>query len=209
LRPLELAEAFCIANEFSDDVSDRIPLEVALSRALDETEKRNFICFGAGQERWGIAQVSFDNSQWVKEIAPFFARAVAILSLPGRTPGCIKESKLIREFPGLCNRTVFVIPPMACFLPRSGEKTLDAQAYFRDVKREHEKLGIFLPDAEENVGVFVTLDPSTGRVRKRLEWQTVQVRTTLSMTGEVLSEEIAPSLTKDRIIAAVCLPNQT
>ena len=203
LRPLKLAETIRFRSLFEK----RLPLisfEEALSRAVDKLPQRYAFCVGDGDERWGVAQVSFENELWTKRIVPLFKNVSAIISMPGETNGCLNESHLIRSTNELCNRTIFVIPPLNCYNPRIWKTKLDIKDYYNQViKRHKQEVGLHFPDAQMDVGVFLVMDPHTGKPVKQLEWQQLSVK---NFDGNKFQGiETTPVLTAERIKAAIAM----
>ena len=208
LRPLKLAGAIQFKNMFDESI-DLINFEEALSCALDKPGRRYACCVGDGDERWGLAQVVFENELWMKDVVPLFKNASAIISMPGATDGCLNESYLIRNTVELCKRTIFVIPPLSCYRPPRWKEKLDIRDYYNQVVRRHaQEVGLYFPDAQMNAGVFLVMDPHTGQAVNRLEWQEYKfIKKHLSFNGVVKSQsvETAPVLDATRIKAAIAM----
>jgi hypothetical protein len=208
LRPLGLSGTIQFKNLFDNNPNGLISFEEALSRALDKPGRRYAFCVGDGDERWGVAQVVFENKFWIERIVPLFKNASAIISMPGATDGCLNESYLIRTTIELCKRTIFVIPPLICYRPEKLKKEFDIGAYYNQVVRRHaQEVGLYFPDARMDAGVFLVMDPQTGRPVKQLEWQQLRVEKSNVYYGTVLSQrvETTPVLTAARIAAAVAM----
>ena len=199
LRPLELAGTFrfkyVLGSQY--DFEQYISFEEALSYALDKPGARYAFCVGDGQEQLGLARIHFEDAQWMQQVVPLFKSALAIISMPGRTPGCLNESYLIYNTPELIQKTVFVIPPLDCYNPTSLKSKLDIERYYDDVIVEHaRRIGLHFPKAQNSMGLFVVMDPATGRVRQQVEWQ-------LLRTKRGLLRWVEPVLSRERITAAI------
>ena len=207
LRPLKLAGTIQFRNTFDDDPS-LISFEEGLSRALDKPGRRYAFCVGDGEERWGVAQVAFENKFWIERVVPLFKNASAIISMPGATDGCLNESYLIHKTIELCQRTIFVIPPLSCYKPQRWKEKLDIRDYYNQVIRRHaEEVSLHFPDAQMDAGVFLVMDPHTGQPIKQLEWQQDRVVRSHKIYGLTLSQnvETTPVLTAGRIAAAIAM----
>ena len=207
LRPFELADAIRFPNIFDESGGGDISFEEALSRTLDKPGERLAFCVGDGRESWGVARVVFDNERWMRDIVPLFRRAAVIVSLPGRTSGCLNESYLIRTTPELCRKTVFVLPPLSCYRPPAGKERVDIAAFFRDVVARHREVaGLHLPTARADEGLFVTIDPVSGHVREQMSWQELRVHRRHRAASGALSSsavDVSPVLGPQRIAAAI------
>ncbi len=208
LRPLKLAGTIQFRNMFDEDPNVLISFEEGLSRALDKPDRRYAFCVGDGEERWGVAKVVFENNFWIERVVPLFKNASAIISMPGATDGCLNESYLIRKTIELCQRTIFVIPPLNCYKPQRWKEKLDIRDYYNQVIRRHaEEVGLHFPDAQMDAGVFLVMDPHTGQPIKQLEWQQDRVVTSHKILGWTLSQsvETTPVLSAGRIAAAIAM----
>jgi hypothetical protein len=206
LRPLALGESFRFANVSDGRTNERILFEEVLSRALDQAGQRSTVCVGDGGERWGAAVIDFEDD-WIKKIVPLFKRARAIISIPGYTAACLKESYLIRHTPELLRKTVFVVPPLACFQPPLLRASIDCGIVdfaARVSRAHHEKIGLRLPSAAEQDGVFATFDDS-GQIKSSMPWQKLRRRHThrSSFGGSSVRESSEPYLSPERLIAAI------
>ena len=209
LRPFELADSIGFSNQFDGKPKSLISFEEALSRSIDAGGKRTVFCVGDGKERWGVANITFDDNLWMHEIVKFFKASVAIISMPGRSDGCINESTLIRNVPELLRKTVFVIPPLSCYTKDTRKSAVDMKSYFTDVRSKHKTIGLEIPEARSDSGLFFTLSGATGRVERQLEWQRVVFKEVhKSFWGSTRQESITsvvPTLTANRIRAALQL----
>jgi hypothetical protein len=207
LRPLALAETIQFKNAFDDHPSESISFEEALSRALDKPNRRYVFCVGDGNENWGVAKIVFENEMWMNRIVPLFKNVSAIISMPGVSDGCLNESRLIRKTPELCERTVFVIPPLSCYTPKKSLAKIDIRKYYQEVITRHaSEVGLYFPDPTEDTGMFVVMDFHTGHPRKQLAWQHfIHRHEHKSLFRIEKTEVITPVLTADRIAAAVSL----
>jgi hypothetical protein len=210
LRPLKLAGTIQFQNMFDkySFFKNYISFEESLSRTLDKPDRRYAFCVGDGEERWGVAQVVFGNKFWIERVVPLFKNASAIISMPGATDGCLNESNLIRKTIELCQRTIFVIPPLNCYKPQRWKGKLDIRDYYNQVIRRHaDEVGLHFPDAQMDAGVFLVMDPHTGQPIKQLEWQQDRVVTSHKIYGRTLSQNIetTPVLTAGRIAAAIAM----
>ena len=119
------------------------------------------------------------------------------------------KSYLIRNTIELCERTIFVIPPLSCYRPRVWKNNLDIRDYYAQViKRHAREVGLHFPDARIDAGLFLVMDPKTGQPIKRLEWQQHRfVRVHKSRSGIVKSQsvETTPVLDATRIKAAIAM----
>jgi len=207
LRPLDLAGTIQFSNH--DEKPDSlISFEEALSRALDSSGERTVFCVGDGKENWGVANITFSDNLWKKEIVKYFRSSVAIISMPGRSDGCLNESTLIRNVPELVEKTVFVIPPLSCYTEVEGKQHVDIASYFSDVRARHKQVGIELPEAEVESGLFFTINKMSGRLERQLVWQQTKFTNVhQSAWGSVVSKSTKtwPTLTENRIISALQL----
>jgi hypothetical protein len=216
LRPLELAGTIQFSNQFDQRPRSLIFLEEALSRSLDSSNERTVFSVGDGKENWGVANITFSDDLWKKEIVKFFRSSVAILSVPGRSDGCLNESALIRRMPELIAKTVFVIPPLSCYTEVKGRRRIDITVYFAEARAKHRLVGIEIPEAKFDSGLFFTINKSSGRVERQLEWQKLELTKvyetlyharTLLGSGSRFVERVSrvdmPTLTANRIRAAL------
>jgi hypothetical protein len=207
LRPLKLAGTIQFLDKDSI-LGNYISFEEGLSRALDKPDRRYAFCVGDGEERWGVAQVVFENKFWIERVVPLFKNASAIISMPGATDGCLNESYLIHKTIELCQRTIFVIPPLNCYKPQRWKEKLDIRDYYNQVIRRHaEEVGLHFPDAQMDAGVFLVMDPHTGRPINQVEWQQYRDVTDHKYYGRTQSQsvETTPILTAGRIAAAIAM----
>jgi hypothetical protein len=207
LRPLDLAGTIQFSNQFDQKPDSLISFEEALSRALESSGERTVFCVGDGKENWGVANITFSDKLWKKEIVKYFRSSVAIISMPGRSDGCLNESTLIRNVPELVEKTVFVIPPLSCYTEVEGKQRIDIASYFSDVRARHKLVGIELPEAEVESGLFFTIN-KTGRLERQLGWtQWEFTHVHQSTWGSVVSKSTrtTPTLTENRIISALQL----
>jgi hypothetical protein len=208
LRPLKLADTIQFRSTFDKDPNVLISFEEALSRALDKPGRRYAFCVGDGEERWGLAQVVFEDKFWIERVVPLFKNVSAIISMPGATDGCLNESYLIRTTVELCQRTIFVIPPLVCYKPQRWKQKLDIRDYYNQVINRHaQEVGLHFPDAQMDAGVFLVMDPHTGQPIKQLEWQHDRFERPHRLYGRTFSQtvETRPVLTGPRIAAAVAM----
>jgi len=207
LRPLKLAGTIQFKNMFDKNSNVLISFEEGLSRALDKPGRRYAFCVGDGEERWGVAQVVFENKFWIERVVPLFKNASAIISMPGATDGCLNESYLIRKTIELCERTIFVIPPLNCYKPQRRKEKLDIRNYYNLVIRRHaQEVDLHFPDAQMDAGVFLVMDPHTGQPIKQLGWQEDRVeRSDKYYWQTLLSVETTPVLTAARIATAIAM----
>ena len=177
LRPLSLGGAVRFPNLMDQRPTELVSFEDVLTRALDVDGRRGAVCVGEGGEKWGAARIHFE-ADWEEKIVPLFQRAAAIISIPGHTANCLKESYVIRKRPELLAKTVFIIPPIGSYQPPLFSERMDsdmAEFSAKVVAAHHDsRIGLYLPRAEPNAGVFVTMDYASGRVRQQLPWQIYQ-----------------------------------
>jgi hypothetical protein len=208
LRPLALGGAIRFPNVDEGHSGEMTTFEDVLSRAVDADGARSSVCVGEGGERWGAARIDFEED-WATKIIPIFQHSLAIISIPGYTINCLKESYVIRRRQELLRKTVFVIPPLCCYRPSllSGGKIDVSIEEFseRVTQAHHERVGLFLPPAQPDRGQFVTMDFETGREKERLGWQ-VHETTTMrySRYGSSSSSHASePYLSVPRMRAAI------
>jgi hypothetical protein len=212
LRPLALAGKICFQNKFNEDRYSCIPFEEAISRSVDSAGERVVVCVGRGKEKekFGVANIAFDDPLWWTNIEKFFRCSIAIMSMPGCTPGCLQESAFIRHTPQLLEKTVFVIPPLSCYEGSSllyNDKPVGIKDYFAAVRRTHEAIGIELPEAEDESGLFFTINKASGRPERQLKWQELELTKVVhkSFWRSTRKTTIMPTLTANRIRAALQL----
>lgn len=209
LRSLRVAGSIRFYNETGDTLRS---FDETLADAIDTSETRMTGCVGNGGERWTAAQIHFDTD-WKRGIVPLFKTSVCIISMPGCTPSCLEESRLIRSRPELLEKTVFVLPPLCCYRPPLDPKTLLGPKTFglegtyeafqtRMIQIHHDDIGLHFPPPEYDRGYFVTMDQKTGNVLNARPWKMVNLTTTYA-SGRSPTRTSFPSLDENDIRAAV------
>lgn len=211
LRPLLLGGTIRFADVANDRPGELITFEDLFTTSVRLDGVRAPVCVGQGGEKWGPDRIHFD-SEWTRKIIPLFKRAVAIVSMPGYTEGCLKESYLIRNKPELLAKTVFVMPPLACYRPpvlqdfRGKALSESIEEFAQRVVHEHrERIGLHFPEPQRETGLFMTFDHATGHVRESMSWQRLERRHRhTSSLGSVSHESWSePYLSQERMTAAI------